>query len=119
MLPVKQVRNISKKHNWLVLTLGIILGVFIVLSTQPAPKEQAPDLTEQQPDKEDTTLSAASVEAVQGATQAPVERNSYLIEILPSIEISDKEEVREAGFLPSPEKVFKVLFRHIISPNSP
>jgi hypothetical protein len=115
---VEKLRSISKKHNWLIVILGIILGAFVILSSttehKPAPKADC-DATEQAP----ATVSETGMEAVQSTSQAPVERTSYLIEVLLSFNKTKAEEAPRETFLPSPTKVFKVLFRHIISPNSP
>jgi len=115
---VEKLRSISKKHNWLIIILGVILGAFVILSSTTEP-ERTPkadcDATEQAP----TTISETSMEAVQSAGQAPVERTSYLIEVLLPFNETAAEEAPRETYLPSPTKVFKVLFQHIISPNSP
>lgn len=97
--------------------LGVILGIFVLTPTTSV-SEVNPDLVEET-DQDSTTVSELSYEAVQSATQQSVERNSYLIEIIPFLIETDKTEVETPTFLPSPSKVFEVLFEHIISPNSP
>ena len=114
---MEKLRTISKKHNWLILALGIALGVYIVMPAQSNCTINI-DETEEGTEQAPTTVSE-SIEAVPSASQEPVERTSYLIEELPDFNENVKMEVPKMVFLPSPTKVFKVLFEHIISPNSP
>jgi hypothetical protein len=114
---VEKLRHITKQHNWLILALGIVLGAYIIMPAQ----QNCPinvDEIEEGSDEAPVTISE-TIEAVPSASQAPVERTSYLIEILPDFNEGKKEEAPKMVFLPSPTKVFKVLFEHIISPNSP
>jgi len=90
-----------------------VLGSSLCIAT---PSE---DVTEQSDSSESTTFSDLTIEAVPSAVQPTVERTSYLIEIIPEIVEPESEDVNEESFLPSPAKVFKILFEHIVSPNSP
>jgi len=116
--PVEKLRRISKKHNWLIIILGVILGAFVILSSHAEIKTSttADTCTD---NEAPVTVSETTMEAVQASAQAPVERTSYLIEVLLPFNESKVEEAPKETFLPSPTKVFKVLFQHIISPNSP
>jgi hypothetical protein len=115
--PVEKLRNIAKKHNWLILALGIVLGAFIVMPSQQNCSIQIDEM-EEAAEEAPVTVSE-TIEAVPSVSQASVERTSYLIEVLPDFNEGQKEEAPKMVFLPSPTKVFKVLFEHIISPNSP
>ncbi|MCP4456485.1 MAG: hypothetical protein GY816_00415 [Cytophagales bacterium] len=111
-------RDISYKKQWLAISLGVVIGTFVLgLSVYMSiPTSQ---VTEQSDPNESTTVSDLTIEAVPSAVQPTVERTSYLIEIIPEIEEPESEDVNEESFLPSPAKVFKILFEHIVSPNSP
>ena len=97
--------------------LGAILAIGILGNMKMA-EPPVSDQTEQSDSKE-TVVSERLVEGVQSAPQASVERNSYLIETLPEIKEIEIIDFKEFTFLPSPAKVFEVLFEHILSPNSP
>ena len=111
-------RNISAKKRWLPTFLGIILAVF-VLSSAVQTTEISNELEKQTDSQDEQTFSELTIEAVPSTVQTPIERNSYLIETLPEIEEPKSEDVEQESYLPSPAKVFKILFECIISPNSP
>jgi len=94
------------------------MGIFVLGSTvfsHVSPNE----VVEQTEDQDTESISELTVEAVPSAGQVSIERNSYLIKILPETEEPKSEEVIEENYLPSPAKVFKILFEHILSTNSP
>ncbi|MEQ9231274.1 MAG: hypothetical protein RIF46_11385 [Cyclobacteriaceae bacterium] len=115
---MQKLRNIANKNNWMILVLGVVLGIFVLSPAMNAGDDLAQDLVEET-EKENTIVSELSYEAVPSATQQTVERNSYLIEIIPFFTEADAPEVETPSFMPSPSRVFEVLFEHIISPNSP
>lgn len=98
--------------------LGVILGVF-VLSSAVQTTEISNELVDQTDTQDEQIFSELTIEAVHSAVQTPIERNSYLIETLPEIEEPKSVDVKQESYLPSPAKVFKILFECIISPNSP
>lgn len=114
---MEKLRNISHKKQWLAISLGIVLGIFVLGSSMcvQIPK----DITEQLDSNTPETVVEMTIEAVPSAVQPAVERTSYLIETLPKNEEPASEEVTQESFLPSPAKIFKILSEHIISPNSP
>ena len=107
-------RNILKNQPWLVICLGVIIGLF-VLTTSTAPS----DIQNESADNQETISAELNYEAVPSAVQANVERNSYLIETLLDYELQETTKVESNRFLPYPAKVFEIVFEHIISPNSP
>lgn len=115
---VQKLRVIAKDQKWLTIGLGIVIGLFILTSSIDFADEASvkSDATEQ----EQTVITELEVEAMPSASQQSVERNSYLIEVIPEYS-AENEEVVDAGdlFLPSPAKIFEVVSEHIISPNSP
>ncbi len=115
---MEKLRNISSKKQWLAISLGIVLGIF-ALNSIVSSQELIKDVVEQPNDEGSETISELNFEAVHATAKTSIERNSYLIQILPEIEEPESEDVNEVSFLPSPAKVFKILFEHIISPNSP
>ena len=116
---MEELRKISNRNNWLIIALGIVLAIFTLAPACVIDNDNQ-DTTEQAEDNDGaTTVSELKFEALPSTTQLPVERNSYLIETIPSQEEPESIELPEVNFLPSPARVFKVLFRHIISPNSP
>ena len=114
---MEKLRNISHKKQWLAISLGVVLGIFVLGSSICV--QTSDNVTEQSDSSESATVSEMTIEAVPSAVQPSVERTSYLIETLPEIEEPASEDVKQESFLPSPAKVFKILSEHIISPNSP
>ena len=108
--------TISILKQWLAISLGIVLAVFTLCS--PVYQEVSNEVIEQA-DNQDEIVSEFDFNAIQSGTKVTIERNYYLIETLPKIEEPESEDVKEESFLPSPAKFFKILFEHIISPNSP
>lgn len=108
-------RNIANQNNWLIICLGLVMAFFVIAGNL---NDSEPTIVDQE-DQQETVLTEQSYEAVQAASQASVERNSYLIEILPDFEIQETERIEIKHFLPSLARVFEVVFEHIISPNSP
>ena len=111
-------KNISTKKHWLAITLGIILGVFVLGSSMHF-TEASNEVVEQSDTPGQEVVSELTIEAVPSGGQTSIERNSYLIETLPEIEEPESEDVEQENRLPSPAKFFKILFECIISPNSP
>ena len=70
-------------------------------------------------DTEETIVSELSYEAVPSASQEPVERTSYLIEVLPDMEVESDFHIPFDVLFSGTTKIFEVVFEHIISPNSP
>jgi len=113
-----KLRTISKKHNWLIVSLGVALAAYILLPIH-CENNAVSDQVEQEENQTETQVSELKAEAVPSASQEPVERNSYLIETLPKAEEKEDDKFPFSSFIPSPSKVFEVLFEHILSPNSP
>lgn len=83
-------------------------------------KNQQPsdEQTEQQEGSEEV-VSEQSNDAVNVGAQVSVERNSYLIEEILGIDQVEDVSIDVDAFLPSPSKALRIVFEHIISPNSP
>ena len=93
----------------------------ITVSSSPLPVvvQQEQSNTEDDDSQEEEKVSLKSFDAITSSAQVNLEQSVVLIDILPDFE-EVKEDFSEVSELfPAPDKVFKILFRRIISPNAP
>lgn len=114
---MEQLRNILAKKQWIAIPLGMIAGI-LVLGTTLCCQKIVKNIVEQA-DQETTLVCEPTIEAIPSVYQVSIERNSYFIKMLPSVGESESEDVTKVSCFPSPAKVFRILFDHIIAPNSP
>jgi len=82
-------------------------------------EEAATTQTDDQKDKEETTVAAQSAIAVPFSLQFQIDPELFLLNIIPENEAGDIPNILFSDFLTSQQKVLRVLFRRIISPNAP
>lgn len=100
------------------MVIGVIVGGYILTPQVGDVDSLCQDQTEQE-DSNQEIISEQTAEAVTAGAQASVERTSYLIEEILGADQVEDVSVDIDEFLPSPSKVFRIVFEHIISPNSP
>lgn len=115
---MERLRQISRKLSWLTLIIGVVVGGYILMPQIDKSKEISMDQTEQQ-DQGEEVISEQSNDALNVGAQVSVERNSYLIEEILGIDQREDVSADIDAFIPSPSKTFRIVFEHIISPNSP
>jgi hypothetical protein len=113
---MKTMRQLSSRYQLVLLLAGIVLAVFILGSALGG---QATEFTKKDDQKEAPVVMEKKVEAVPSGQGIQVERQSYLIEELPVLETM-VELINSLGdWMPSPARVFEVLFQTIVAPNAP
>lgn len=100
--------------------MGLLVGITsITVSSIPLPVASSQEQAENSDENEEADETLKAFDAITSSIQVSLEHSFTLIDVLP-----DMEEVKE-GFseikegLPASDKVLKILFRRIISPNAP
>ncbi|XOV93023.1 MAG: hypothetical protein ACFHWX_22845 [Bacteroidota bacterium] len=107
----------------LIIILGLIVSI-IALETIPQNafkilEDQHASQTDDQKSSEDTTISTQSIIALPLSLEFHIDPELFLLNTIPEPETQDTPNTLFAGIIDKQQKVLKVLFRRIISPNAP
>lgn len=102
--------------------LGLIVGFLSLTITSPiVPIADASEYNQtddkQSSDQEITSIT--SFDAITSSLHLDLSKEIFFIETLPTFEPQKEEEIRTDQLVFSGDKVLKILFRRIISPNAP
>ena len=119
MWPVKK----FNKASILIIVVGLIVSI-IAMETVPVNDFQLSDEAvasqpDNQEDQDETTLAAQSVIALPLSLEFQIDPELFLLNIIPENETEDTSNALFSDVLTTQQKVLKVLFRRIISPNAP
>ncbi len=122
MWPVKK----FNKASVLFIVIGLVVSI-IAMETVPvndfqlsdeAAKSQSSDQDDQK-DKGEATLAAQSAIALPLSLEFQIDPELFLLNIIPENEAEDTPNTLFSDVLTTQQKVLKILFRRIISPNAP
>ncbi len=105
----------------MIIIAGLIVSV-IAMETVPVNNFQLSDEKSQadnQQDKDETMVATQSVIALPLSLEFHIDPELFLLNIIPENETKDTPNTLFSDILSSQQKVLKVLFRRIISPNAP
>lgn len=102
------------------LTLGLLIGVFVLSQSVYLKPEVQKDSQEQSEEKVPETAQVVTSEAVTSTTlQFNLGFQSYLMEEILQPEVDQKKTLFQEYLLPSINKALKMLLSRIIAPNAP
>jgi len=111
------------KASVLLIIIGLVISV-IAMETVPVndfelSDEAATSQSDDQKDKDEATVATQSVIALPLSLEFQIDPELFLLNIIPENETKDTPNTLFSDLLTSQQKVLKVLFRRIISPNAP
>ncbi|WP_421873592.1 hypothetical protein [Marinoscillum sp.] len=100
--------------------MGLLVGITsITVSSTPLPIANAQEQAEKGDENEEADVALKAFDAITSSIQVSLEHSFTLIDVLPDVEeVKEEFSVIKEG-LPASDKVLKILFRRIISPNAP
>lgn len=100
--------------------MGLLVGITsIAVNNAPLPVVHQDHSCDSNDEHQTNDVSLNAFDAITSSIQLNLEQSFILIDILPDLEEVQEEFSEIAKSLPSPNKVLKILFRRIISPNAP
>lgn len=102
------------------LMLGLLVGfTSLAMSTIALPQVEIAQSDDDQGEEKESDLSIKAFDAITSSVQVTLDHSFFLIDVLPEMEEFDEDFTESQEALSAGNKVLKILFRRIISPNAP